>query len=431
MKTYAQRMKKPQPANLQQSNVNNTHIGNLAMGAMMGYDISQSTGDPALEDKMRARLQTQFGSLTQHSHKEADGVPLPSTVQREYEEKSGLPMDDVRVHYNSENPSRFDAGAYTYGTNIFIGPGQEELLNHEMVHITQQKRGQVHSTGVKNGMPVNSSQLLERSADNGIVSSSTGISTKPVVQCGDFSLSNQGQGQPPIFNFNGNSIYDMRATVCHSFTSAALKSIARDNSSYRLVQNGLARQLINAVHQNVLYSNQNPNQAQNQATGILNRIRNYRNNRYNRSIPDSTAARGVYQNLINQLNANDQLNNYLVHNANPAQPAGAAMPAGQPIQNVQGPGILLFLDQGNRVQHSMIAQNANTWIGTNNGGTFGTAQAQHATIGRTLPPNGVSIYGNIHQRAANRGNFQGGWDQNGNFQNAMGEQMQVCLIPFH
>ena len=112
------------------------------------------------------------------------GTPLAEAMRAKFERHFGLPMDDVRVHRNSDEPAKFDAGAYTYCTDIFIGPGQEDLLNHEMTHVAQQKLGQVRPTGMEHGMAVNRSPALEHSADLGTVSQAAGSAAGPVVQCG-------------------------------------------------------------------------------------------------------------------------------------------------------------------------------------------------------------------------------------------------------
>lgn len=89
------------------------------------------------------------------------GTPLEDGMRRKFEEHFGLPMDDVRVHRDSDQPAKFDAGAYTYGTDIFVGPGQEDLLSHEMTHVAQQKMGLVRPTGQENGLAVNRSPSLD------------------------------------------------------------------------------------------------------------------------------------------------------------------------------------------------------------------------------------------------------------------------------
>lgn len=119
------------------------------------------------------------------------GTPLDKAMQARMERQFGLPMGDVRIHHNSDEPAKFDAGAYTYGTDIFIGPGQEKLLNHEMTHVAQQKLGQVRPTGIEHGMAVNRSPVLEHSADMGTVPQVVGGASGKVVQCGDDSDTEQ------------------------------------------------------------------------------------------------------------------------------------------------------------------------------------------------------------------------------------------------
>ena len=115
----------------------------------------------------------------------SSGTPLADAMKAKFEQQFGLPMDDVRVHRKSDEPAKFDAGAYTYGTDIFIGPGQEDTLEHEMTHVAQQKLGQVRPTGMEHGMAVNRSPALEHSADMGTVPQMAGGATGPVVQCSE------------------------------------------------------------------------------------------------------------------------------------------------------------------------------------------------------------------------------------------------------
>jgi len=86
-------------------------------------------------------------------------------MKLDFERRSGLPFDDVRVHYNSEKPARLGALAYTQGTQIHVGPGQERTLPHELGHVVQQKAGRVRPTRWIGGLPVNDRPELEREAD--------------------------------------------------------------------------------------------------------------------------------------------------------------------------------------------------------------------------------------------------------------------------
>ena len=166
MKSYAQRMKKTQIANLQQSPAVGAQIGNQAMSALMGYDESKSKSDPALEDKMRAKLQKRFSFPNQEAHREPGGVPLPPAIQNEYEEKSGVPLDDVRVHYASDKPAELDADAFAYGSDIYLAPKEEQHLQHELTHVIQQKCGIVSTTRMDGALPINDNEALERIASS-------------------------------------------------------------------------------------------------------------------------------------------------------------------------------------------------------------------------------------------------------------------------
>lgn len=96
----------------------------------------------------------------------ANNTGIPDIMKDRYETLSGLCLDDVRVHYQSDKPIQLQALAYTQGNQVYIAPGQERHLPHELGHVLQQKRGNVQPTGFLNGLPVNDSPALEREADN-------------------------------------------------------------------------------------------------------------------------------------------------------------------------------------------------------------------------------------------------------------------------
>ena len=90
---------------------------------------------------------------------------LPDQLKAGIENLSGLAMDDVRVHYNSSKPAQLQALAYTQGTEIYVGPGQERHLPHEAWHVVQQKEGRVQATLQAKGTVINDDASLEREAD--------------------------------------------------------------------------------------------------------------------------------------------------------------------------------------------------------------------------------------------------------------------------
>jgi hypothetical protein len=91
---------------------------------------------------------------------------LPNYLKAGIENLSGMSMDDVQVHYNSSEPAQLQALAYTQGTDIHVGPGQEKHLPHEAWHVVQQKQGRVQPTFQMKGVGVNDDAGLEREADD-------------------------------------------------------------------------------------------------------------------------------------------------------------------------------------------------------------------------------------------------------------------------
>lgn len=92
---------------------------------------------------------------------------IPTQMKMDFEQRSGLSFDDVRVHYNSDKPRKIGALAYTQIPQVHIGPGQERHLRHELGHVVQQKQGIVRPTTYINGLPLNDSLELEHAADMG------------------------------------------------------------------------------------------------------------------------------------------------------------------------------------------------------------------------------------------------------------------------
>ena len=102
---------------------------------------------------------------TEPTQRKVNTTGLPDTLKARVEQLSGLSMDDVIVHYNSSEPSKFQALAYTQGTEIHVGPGQEQHLAHEAWHVAQQKQGRVKPTLQMKGTEINNEPSLEKEAD--------------------------------------------------------------------------------------------------------------------------------------------------------------------------------------------------------------------------------------------------------------------------
>lgn len=101
----------------------------------------------------------------QEEAKNPNQTGLPDELKAGVENLSGYSLDDVRVHYNSSKPAQLQALAYTQGTEIHVGPGQEKHLAHEAWHVVQQMQGRVKPTMQMKGVQINDDEGLEREAD--------------------------------------------------------------------------------------------------------------------------------------------------------------------------------------------------------------------------------------------------------------------------
>lgn len=96
---------------------------------------------------------------------ERNETGIPDGMKKRFENLSGFSFDDVRVHYNSDKPAQLQALAYTQGNQVYVGPGQEKHLPHELGHVVQQMREDVCATTYQYGVPINDDPMLERGAD--------------------------------------------------------------------------------------------------------------------------------------------------------------------------------------------------------------------------------------------------------------------------
>jgi hypothetical protein len=110
------------------------------------------------ENQSTTQLQSELGQ-------DENRTGLPDNLKTGIEGLSGLSMENVKVHYNSSKPAPLQALAYTQGTDIHVGPGQEKHLPHEAWHVVQQHEGRVKPTTKAKGVPVNDDHGLEHEAD--------------------------------------------------------------------------------------------------------------------------------------------------------------------------------------------------------------------------------------------------------------------------
>ena len=108
----------------------------------------ENSSQPEQQDSLKATKDETPGAI---------GTGLPKDLKTSVENLSGHSMDDVDVHYDSDEPTKLNAKAYTQDTDIHLAPGQEEHLPHEAWHVVQQKQGKVKPTA----------QMLKRNAGIG------------------------------------------------------------------------------------------------------------------------------------------------------------------------------------------------------------------------------------------------------------------------
>jgi hypothetical protein len=138
--------------------------------AATGHRIEQFSMQPSLpvQTKRPGSLQGRVreNALPVASLPPPDPSGLPEELKAGVQALSGVALDNVRIHYNSSEPAAVNALAYTKGSNIFVGPGQEKYVPHEAWHVVQQAQGRVHPTiQLKTGVSVNDDKGLEHEAD--------------------------------------------------------------------------------------------------------------------------------------------------------------------------------------------------------------------------------------------------------------------------
>ncbi len=152
-------------------------IGNRAVGGLLAATAAAKS--PSARPKPEAaapvadavpRVATPEGSSSQEVEvepvsNEENRTGLPDDLKAGIESLSGISLDDVKVHYNASEPAKYQALAYTRGTDIHVAPGQERHLAHEAWHVVQQKEGRVGPTARVNGAHVNAEKSLESEAD--------------------------------------------------------------------------------------------------------------------------------------------------------------------------------------------------------------------------------------------------------------------------
>jgi hypothetical protein len=130
----------------------------------------QKMANKSPQAKQTTQLQAMADNYTpQKQHfiqKKENKTGLPDHLKSGMENLSGMSLDHVRVHWNSDKPAAVQAHAYAQGSNIHLASGQEKHLPHELSHVVQQAQGRVKPTTSVNGIAVNDNVGLEKEADS-------------------------------------------------------------------------------------------------------------------------------------------------------------------------------------------------------------------------------------------------------------------------
>ena len=119
--------------------------------------------DHPLQKKSQIPTESTGHVLTTSSVKTNTG--LPDHLKTGMKNLSGMPLDDLKVHRNSDKPAQLQAHAYAQGTDIHLGPGQEKHLPHEAWHVVQQVQGRMKPTmQMKGSISVNDEERLVHQA---------------------------------------------------------------------------------------------------------------------------------------------------------------------------------------------------------------------------------------------------------------------------
>ncbi|MDQ0968044.1 hypothetical protein QFZ20_003447 [Flavobacterium sp. W4I14] len=91
---------------------------------------------------------------------------LPDNLKNGIEALSGISMDRVKVHTNSDKSAQLKALAYANGTDVHLAANEVAHLPHEAWHVVQQNQGRVKpTTQLNSDITVNNDPGLEKEAD--------------------------------------------------------------------------------------------------------------------------------------------------------------------------------------------------------------------------------------------------------------------------
>lgn len=155
---------------------------------------------------------------------------LPDQLKSGVENLSGYSLDDVNVHYNSAKPAQLNAHAYAQGTDIHIGPGQEQHLPHEAWHVVQQKQGRVRPTKqLKGKVNINDDSGLEKEAD---VMGAKALSINNPLQA-RLITNNSAMGPIQMVDDEARPVYDEKMTELVEQTIAIITELGQKGNDWK------------------------------------------------------------------------------------------------------------------------------------------------------------------------------------------------------
>jgi len=150
---------------------------------------------PHTDDGRRQAAQSQQLVQPQGESLHYNPHGLPPRLRAGIETLSGMDVSDVMVHRNSSMPAQLNAMAYAQGSEIHLGPYQEQYLPHEAWHVVQQRQGRVVPTTRMSGVHINDDDGLEHEADV--------MGQKALHATTGFKSSGENPGQPDISESGG------------------------------------------------------------------------------------------------------------------------------------------------------------------------------------------------------------------------------------
>jgi hypothetical protein len=199
----------------------------------------QQQGLQALQAKMNtgSRIQ-QLKEQQAHSNQspKPNNTGLPDNLKSGIENLSGMSMDHVKVHYNSDKPAQLQAHAYAQGSDIHVAPGQEQHVAHEAWHVVQQAQGRVRPTvQMQDGVGVNDDAGLESEADE------MGAKALASVQL----VKHEGVGALNMLPVQGNKIFQcVLSDSAQVFVDEALTAKGLSNYATEVVKLSSAKKTV-------------------------------------------------------------------------------------------------------------------------------------------------------------------------------------------